>query len=73
MWVTEFRITHGTELFIGPVHQGDFVDPRLTDPRHGAQVFIEKPLHDKVLEVETTRLVDDTGNLHVLPGSRRTQ
>src|SRR5688572_4847267 len=27
LWITEFRIMAGMELYVGPVDQGDFVDP----------------------------------------------
>ncbi|MEQ8765325.1 MAG: hypothetical protein RL885_15425 [Planctomycetota bacterium] len=73
MWLTEFRVVGRPELFVGPVHPGDYVAPHLSDPRVGVQVFIENPLHGKLFEVQTVRLADDLGGMHVLPGSRRTQ
>ena len=73
LWLTEFRVVGRPELYVGPVHPGDYVAPHLSDPRVGVQVFIENPLHGKLFEVQTTRLADDLGGRHVLPGSRRTQ
>jgi len=73
LWLTEFRVNAGAELYIGPVDQGDFVDSSLRDPRHGVQVFIQNPINAKLFEVQTTRLRDDLEGRHVLPGSRRTQ
>jgi hypothetical protein len=63
----------GTELHVGPVDAGGYVDPSLRDPGHGVQVFIENPVQGKVFEVQTTRLVDDLGGVHVLSGSPCTQ
>lgn len=73
LWLTEFRAAAGTELYVGPVDLGDSVDLTLRDSRQGAQVFIENPVHLRVFEVQTTKLFDDLGGKHVLPGSRRTQ
>ena len=72
-WLTEFFVSGRIEIYVGPVHPGNYVDPSLRDPRYGVQVFIENPLQGKVVEVQTTRLVDDLDGRHVLPGSRRTQ
>lgn len=73
LWLTEFRLIGPVELYVGAVHPGDYVDPRLSDPRCGVQVFVENPVHRKLIEVQTIRLADDLGGMHVLPGSRRTQ
>ena len=73
LWLTEFRVVGRPALYVGAVHPGDYVDPRLSDPRAGVQVFIENPLRGKLLEVRTTRLVDDLRGMHVHPGSRLTQ
>jgi len=73
LWLTEFRVIGRPQLYVGPVHPGDYVAPHLLDTRVGVQVFIENPLHGKLFEVQTTRLVDDLGGVHVHPGSRRTQ
>ena len=73
LWLTEFRVMAHTELYVGAVHSGKYVHPRLSDPRGGVQVFIENPLHGKLFEVQTTLLEDDLEGTNVLPGSRRTQ
>ena len=73
LWLTEFRVIGRPELHVGAVHPGDYVDPHLSDPRRGVQLFIENPVHGKLFEVQTVRLADDLGGRHVLPGSRRTQ
>jgi hypothetical protein len=73
LWLTAFRVIGRVELYVGAVHPGHYVDPQLSDPRSGVQVFIENPVHGKLVEVQTMRLADDLGDRHVLPGSRRWQ
>ena len=69
--LTVFLVITGTYLYVGPVDHGSFVAPILRDPRQGVQVFVENPVHGKVLELHTTRLVDDLRANYVVPGSRR--
>lgn len=73
LWLTEFRVMGRTELYVGTVHTGDFVDVNLFDPHGGVQVFIENPIRAKAIDVQTMRLADDIGGRQILPGSRWSQ
>lgn len=69
LWLTEFRVSGALPIYIGQVDPGD-ADPSLRDPRPGIQVFIENPLHGRVIEMFTTRLHDDLDGRYIVPGSR---
>jgi hypothetical protein len=74
LWLTDFRVVAGTPIYIGAVDPGDYVSPTLMGSSHGVQVFIENPVHSKqLIEVATTRLLDDLGGRYVVPGSRISQ
>jgi hypothetical protein len=73
LWLTEFRVAAGTQIYVGVVDPGDYVSLNLTASGRGAQVFIENPLQSQVVEVATVRLIDDLGGRYVVPGSRLPQ
>ena len=73
LWLTEFSVLGRPTLHVGAVDPGGIVDSRLFDPRTGVQVFIDNPLHGKLYEIKTIRLLDDLHGLQVHPGSRLTQ
>jgi hypothetical protein len=73
IWLTEFRVIAGTQIYVGLVDPGDHVAPNLTGSTAGVQVFIENPVQTRLIEVATTRLADDLGGWQVVTGSQRSQ
>jgi hypothetical protein len=73
LWLTAFRVTPGTELYVGSVDPGAILDLRLAGRRKGVQVFVENPIAGKLIEAATTRLVDDLGGFQVMPGPKMAQ
>lgn len=72
LWRTEFRVVPGTRIHIGHADPGQVLDATLRSAVPGVQVLVENPVHGKLVEVLTMRLIDDLRGIAVLGGSRST-
>jgi hypothetical protein len=68
VYLSEFSVQIGTELWIGSVDPGD---PRpILGRSHGVQVFIENPAAQRLVVIRTSTLADDLKGAWVYTGNK---